>query len=129
MTQLTWRRLPHNIPTDAHALVAQYQPLVRRLVGRRVKYGIAHVDAEAEVWCRLLRANVLDKFILNRLVGNPTPCDSDFVRYFYVAANNHLKNVFRTLERKYNRERLCDEDVLERGKFNRQSIKATLTHR
>ncbi len=129
MSSLTWHRLPHGIPKDPEALVEHYRPLVRRIVRRRVKYGIAHADAESEVWCRLLRANVIDKFVLNRLVGNLQPCESDFKRYFYTAANNHLKNVFRTLERKYNRERLCGENVLERGKFNRQSKKAALTHR
>lgn len=101
---LRWQRLPSGIPKTSTELVERYSNVVRSVVWRRRKYGISRADAVNEVWLRLLAANVVDNYVLNRLVFDPSLTEDAFRRYLYTAADNHLKNVFRTLARRHNRE-------------------------
>ena len=111
---LVWARLPSAVPVSNAALYARYQLVLRRLVRRQVKYGITHVDAEGEVWVRLLHARVIDRYVLNRLVFDPSLSEAVFRRYLLAAARNHLKNIFRTLTRRCNREKAIDYDLSRR---------------
>jgi hypothetical protein len=111
---LVWARLPSAVPVTNAALYARYQLVLRRLVRRQVKYGISHVDAEGEVWMRLFQARVIDRYVLNRLVFDPSLSEAVFRRYLLAAARNHLKNIFRTLTRRSNCEKAIDYDLSRR---------------
>ncbi len=117
-----WTRLPNGIPATDAEFYELFERKVRRLVRRKLTYGIPYPDAVAEVWARLLRSRIIDKFVLNRLLENPALTRDDFERYAYRAADNHLKNLFRTLERRSNREKLLGDEALEsrlaRGRFS-----------
>lgn len=108
-----WTRLPNGIPHSDAEFYELFGRKVRRLIQRKVIYGISREDAVAEVWARLLRARIVDKFVLNRLVYDPALTRDDFERYAYRAAYNHLANVFRTLARRSNREKALGEDYFE----------------
>ena len=111
---LVWARLPSAVPVTNAGLYARYQRVLQRLVRRQVKYGISQVDAEGEVWLRLFHARVIDRFVLNRLVFDPSLSEAAFRRYLLAAARNHLKNIFRTLTRRSNREMAIDRDLSRR---------------
>jgi hypothetical protein len=121
-----WNRLPSGIPTTDAEFYAGFRRKVRRLVHRKVIYGISRADAEAEIWCRLLRARVLDKFILTRLLHDPSLTVEALHRYAYVAAYNHLKNVFRTLERRANRDRAAEQEDIDSALHRIDRAKSTL---
>ncbi len=57
---------------------------------------------------RLFQARVIDRYVLNRLVFDPSLSEAVFRRYLLAAARNHLKNIFRTLTRRSNREMAID---------------------
>lgn len=110
---MLWKRLPNAIPRSDAEVYELMARKVLRLVRRKVKFGISHPDAVAEIWSRLLAGRVLDRFVVNRLLQNPSLTRDDFQRYAYRAADNHLKNVFRTLARRANREKALGEDVID----------------
>lgn len=123
-----WTRLPNGIPHSDAEFYELFGSKVRRLIQAKVIYGISREEAVAEVWARLLRARVVDKFVLNRLLHNTTLNLDDFKKYAYRAAYNHLKNVFRTLERRANREVALGEDYSDRVSSSGYASRPSKSH-
>lgn len=98
-----------NPPRSVVEMVGRYDSVVRQLVERNVCFGISHEDAVSEIWVKVLQTEVLTKFRRARRER----LRLSFRAYFYVTVLNHLKNLFRSLERRSNSETpsLCDHNA------------------
>ena len=96
------------VPKSPEGLLQTYGALVRRRVHKRVVYGMSQDDAVNEVWARVLAARVLERYARARSIRHGL----NFKAYFRVAVDNHLKNIFRTLERRSHPEQpsLCEHN-------------------
>lgn len=95
-------------PKSLEDLSQNYGAMLRRMVRHRVKYGITDEDAINEVWVRVLNAQVLTRFARARRRRRGLT----FQSYFGAAVRNHMKNMFRTLDRRANSEdpALCEHN-------------------